>query len=206
MIHTIGDSHSQFGWNKIKNVRINHIGARLMYSFTKNDFNLCDIKKNEKVVFCFGEIDVRCHIKKNSIDDDYMSLIDKLSINYINNILEIKNIHNLNNIYVYNVVPPKKIEFDENEAKHPKYLKYDEELFKPYIMVGSDYERLNYTRYLNSQLKKLTTKNNLGFIDIYNYYADENGFLNLDLSDGWVHIDDELYLKNYLIKELNHEE
>ena len=36
------------------------------------------------------------------------------------------------------------------------------------------------------------------FIDIYNDYSDENGFLDKRLSDGNVHIYDSRYLENFL--------
>ena len=68
IIHTIGDSHSSFGWKTINNVKIHHIGAKLCYSFGKKGFDdyniLQEIECGEVVVFCFGEVDCRCHIIK----------------------------------------------------------------------------------------------------------------------------------------------
>ena len=40
------------------------------------------------------------------------------------------------------------------------------------------------------------------FFDIYNNYTDENGFLRKDLSDGNVHIANEIYI-NKFIKDNN---
>ena len=41
-IHTIGDSHSYNGWNRIIN---HHLGPVLCYSFGKEKINRCDIMK-----------------------------------------------------------------------------------------------------------------------------------------------------------------
>jgi hypothetical protein len=66
-IHTVGDSHSYYGWSGIIH---HHLGAVLCYSFGKEKLNKCDIrnfdiKDGDTVIFCFGEIDCRCHIHKH---------------------------------------------------------------------------------------------------------------------------------------------
>ena len=57
MIHTIGDSHSMFGWNQCKNIKINHIGPILCYSFGQEKLNRINLKRynieeNDIVIFC----------------------------------------------------------------------------------------------------------------------------------------------------------
>ena len=76
-IHTFGDSHSSnihshWGYINIPgiNIKCNHIGSRLMYTFGKLGFNLLNIrnygvKENDTVIFCFGEIDCRNHVHKH---------------------------------------------------------------------------------------------------------------------------------------------
>ena len=67
-IHTIGDSHSHCAWPAF--VVPHHLGAMLCYSFGKEKLARCDLRDldivdGDTVIFCFGEIDCRCHINKH---------------------------------------------------------------------------------------------------------------------------------------------
>ena len=200
MIYTIGDSHSKFGWDKINGVYCNWLGPKLMYTFKKDDFNINNISENDHIVFCFGEIDVRCHIKKNTIDNDYESVIDNICQRYVNEILEIKKIHNIKNIHVYNIVPTRRIETKEPYLINcDNYIEFKEDPTNQYPHVGSDLDRKSYTLFFNKKLKSITKVHNLGFIDIYDKYIDIDGYLNMNLSDGCVHISDEKYLLDFIV-------
>ena len=64
-IHTIGDSHSIFGWDNT--IIKHHMGPMLCYTFgTKKLNRIClldfNIEKDDIIIFCLGEIDCRCHI------------------------------------------------------------------------------------------------------------------------------------------------
>ncbi len=66
-IHTVGDSHSHCAWPDY--VIPHHLGAILCYSFGKEKLERCDLREldiedGDTVIFCFGEIDCRCHIHK----------------------------------------------------------------------------------------------------------------------------------------------
>ena len=84
-IHTIGDSHSFNGWT---GVIPHHLGAVLCYSVGKEKLNRCDIrnfniKDEDTIVFCFGEIDCRCHIYKHITDTiTYQDIINNIVDNY----------------------------------------------------------------------------------------------------------------------------
>lgn len=199
MIHTIGDSHSEFGWKDIEVVKCNNLGPKLMFNFKKEIFKIVNIQSDDSVVFCFGEIEVRCHIKKNIVYDNYQPIITNICNNYISEILEIKKNNNITSAYIYNILPTRRV-----DSKEPynitciTYQNYDEEGAKPFPFIGSDSERKKYTIFFNYELKKLAQKNNLGFIDVYQEYADEDGYLNMNLSDGSVHIGNKIYLENYI--------
>ena len=51
-------------------------------------------------------------------------------------------------------------------------------------------------------LKDECNKNKWIFFDVYNYYIDNNGYLNKKLSDGNVHIKDGIYLEQFISKYL----
>lgn len=205
MIITIGDSHSSFGFRSIEGVSVYHLGARLMYNFKEEIFKIQRATENDCVVFCFGEIDCRCHIKKHSINGTtYNSVIESLTNRYIGTILSIKNAHNIDNIFIYNILPTRRIDSVEpyKIPEHIDYQVYDEEGAQPFPFIGSDDERKQYTLLMNQQLKHLCEANGLGFIDVYDKYIDEDGFLNMALSDGCIHIGDEKYLKEFIHKNM----
>jgi len=188
-IHTIGDSHSSYGWYGVVK---HHVGALLCYSFGKEKFNRCDIrnfniKDGDSIIFCLGEIDCRCHIHKHITDTTtYQDIINDIVENYFEAIesnVTISQIK-LKNICVYNVVPP--------------IQKYNtiESLEYPYL--GTDEERKQYVLYFNKKLKEKCIEKNYLFFDIYDKYIDENGFLRKDLSDGNVHIENGIYITNFI--------
>ena len=190
-IHTIGDSHARFGWTNI----INHnCWSMLCYNFGREKLNRVnisnfDIKDGDTVVFCFCEIDCRCHIHKNINDDiSYQSIIDDIVSNYFEAIQINITVSGLNfkKICVYNVVPP--IE-KYNTEENPSY---------PYL--GTDEERKDYVLYFNKKLKEYCIKYSYTFFDIYDKYIDNNGYLRKDLSDNIVHINNGIYINDFIVE------
>uniref|UniRef100_A0A6C0AS48 SGNH hydrolase-type esterase domain-containing protein n=1 Tax=viral metagenome TaxID=1070528 RepID=A0A6C0AS48_9ZZZZ len=188
-IHTIGDSHSSNGWTGITQ---HHLGAVLCYSFGKEKLNRCDIRNfdisdGDTIIFCFGEIDCRCHIHKHITDTTtYQDIInnivnsyfDAIELNILTSQIKVKN------ICVYNVVPPIQ---RYNVWENPEY---------PYL--GTDEERKKYVLYFNEKIKEKCIEKKYVFFDIYDKYVDENGFLRKDLSDGNVHIGNGVHLTNFI--------
>jgi len=70
----------------------------------------------------------------------------------------------------------------------------------PFPHLGSPDTRKQYTLYFNQMLKKYCQQNDFLFIDIYDSYADKDGFLNGNLSDGKMHIKDVHFLQAFLKK------
>ena len=179
-IYTVGDSHSQFGWNKIYGVSCHHLGPVLAYSVGRDKLARCDIKKlgineNDIVIFSFGEIDCRAHVHKHiSAIKDYKTVIEEIVASYMEGIQA--NVAQYEKIYtcIYNIVPPPEHHIEENED---------------FPMRGSAEERKTYVQYFNQILARECARRNYIFIDTYKNYSDENGFLNMKLSDGKVHID-----------------
>jgi len=207
-IHTVGDSgggetaqpditkgqitaSKKNGWPW--NVKHHHIGAVLCFNFGIKKLDLVDIsefdlKNGDTLIWSFGEIDCRCHVYKHVNESTtYQSIIDKMIDNYFEaiklnlNKLSIK----LREVCVYNVVPPSR------ESDCPG-------IDTPY--VGTDEERKLAYLYFNKILDKKCKENGYTFIDVYNKYVDEGGFLIRELSDGWVHIKDGKYLQEFLNK------
>jgi hypothetical protein len=191
-IHTIGDSHCCNGWKIIPNVFDHHLGAKLCYSIGRDGIIIKDnygINNNDIVIFCFGEIDCRCHIHKHiNESNSYTQIIDSIVEKYFEKIkIAVSDFENLK-VCIYNVVPP--------------VQKYNTPENSEYPYLGSDEERKMYVLYFNKKLKEKCKEYNYVFFDIYDNYADENGFLKKNSSDGNVHIRDPyhifLFLKNNL--------
>ena len=183
-IHTFGDSHSKFGWNEHL-VTIHHIGAVLCHSIaTENVARLNlrqwddDIHDGDTVIFCFGEIDCRCHVYKQVVAQhrSYRDILDELCEGYLDALTTIcresgkKDLQ----IVVYNIVPPSRMEWVTQDTALPH--------------VGSDEERRTYTEHLNQLLREGCRARGFGFFDIYDYYLGDDGFLCREKSDGSVHI------------------
>lgn len=196
-IHTFGDSHSWFGWRELPStydIKINHLGPKLAYTLGREKTNLINLNDhemthNDAVVFCFGEIDCRCHVHKHiTSDTTYTSAVKNVVDSYIDAINEIidqsKTKPKLT--CVYNVVPPVNPEMKQSCWNNN------------FPFIGSDDERKQYTTHFNSLLKQKCKKHDFVFIDMYSDYADSQGFLNVELSDKTVHIGNPCHLKKFI--------
>ena len=197
IIHTIGDSHAFKHTcldEKTSKVVQHHLGPVLCYSFGREKLNRCDIrrfnvKEGDSIVFCLGEIDCRCHVYKHvSNEVSYQNVIDYITDNYFEaiklnvDVCQVK----LRNVCVYNVVPPPQ--------------KYNTKEDPVYPFLGSDDERKSYVLYFNKKLKENCEKYGYVFLDVYDHYTDENGFLIKDLSDGNVHLRDKSRVRDFILK------
>ena len=193
-IHTFGDLHSSSGWEYCDNVQTHHLGPILCYSFGIEKLNRCNIsnfniKDNDSVIFSFGEIDCRCHIQKYiTKDNSYKDIINKIIDNYVDAIkVNISNCKvKLKYISIFNIPPTPYKESIKNQDK------------AKFPLLGTDEERKIYRLYFNKCLDLKCKENNWIFFNIYNYYIDENGFLNNILSDKNVHIKDGTFLKYFI--------
>ena len=193
-IHTVGDSHSHCGWPAF--VTPHHLGAMLCYSFGKEKLDRCDLREldivdGDTVIFCFGEIDCRCHIHKHiTADRGYESIIDELVTNYLEaiKINIITSGLKLYKIGVFNVVPP-----NNGGTKNHDWsgVTYPEE------------QRKRFVEYFNQQLKLKCEEYGYWFVDIYDKYTDDKGWLDTNLSDGHMHIRAMWPLVEYLREQLS---
>lgn len=195
-IHTFGDSHcskSISGWKDCREISSHWLGPVLCYSFGMETLQRCDIsqyvKSGDTVIFCFGEIDCRCHVYKHITQEkSYQNIIDGIIDKYFDAIkLNIKkcNRYNINiKICVYNVVPPSRKNTVPNNSQYP--------------FLGTDEERKSYVLYFNKKLKEKCSESGFVFFDVYDKYADKDGFLNMDLSDKSVHIYDGKFLQKFI--------
>lgn len=197
MIHTFGDSHSYSGFNKINlnttKILCHHLGPRLMHSVGKYGLDLLNIgkpdynvKSGDIVIFCFGEIDCRCHINNYN---NYEQVIDNIVSKYIDIINKNNNLINNIKIFIFSVTPAVKKECVEENKTYP--------------YKGTNEERKSYVMYMNKKLKEACNIYNYVFLDVYDKYCDCDGYLNKQLSDNNVHILNPCHIQDFLITHLS---
>ena len=202
MFHTFGDSHCFYGWTFSDIIKTHHCPGLLCYSFGKENIkriNISDkkykVKNNDYILFSLGEIDCRCHVQKHITETNtYKNIIDNIIIEYFNSITINKNLFENLKICVFSVPPT--IQRTKNKFK----------TYPEFPFLGTDEERKSYVLYFNQQLKIYCEKYDYIFIDVYNYYIDENGYMKYELSDKKVHIRNPYGIKNELkekIKEIS---
>ena len=179
VLHTYGDSHCAFVFNKFPNVRVHHLGAILSYSFGLDPHGRCkladDIRPEDYVLFSMGEIDCRCHVHKHITEQcTYQQIIEDLVMKYMDAIQAVTSVKQHQRICVYNVLPPPRREDSPENVEYP--------------FLGTNEERRSYVQLFNSLCKEQCKQRGYIFVDVYDQYADSEGFLAKETSDGCVHI------------------
>lgn len=195
MIHTIGDSHcggvtdkpkEEQAFAQIPGVITHWLGPKLMFSIGRDGLDISNfsISDNDTLIFCFGEIDCRCHVHKYK--ENYKEVIENIVRKFFNVLLDIRNKHPHMKLCVFNVPPTiKKGKVNENPAF-------------PYL--GTDEERKEYVNYMNYTIKKYCNTSNIVFFDVYDKYCCNEGFLDEKLSDNNVHISNPKYISEFIIE------
>jgi hypothetical protein len=192
-VHSIGDSHCAFSFRDIEEeyilyfrgedilkvpFEIHYLGSKTMYSFGKKgvaEENYHGIGLGEYLVFCFGEIDVRCHIYNQihlhhrKLEEVITSLVDA----YISRIKEVEAKYGIFPV-IFGVIPPVR-----------------ELIVEGYPSVGPYQDRVEYTKLLNASLKKAASNDGILYFDVFDEYALKDGSLNMKYSDGIMHISQE---------------
>jgi len=196
MIYIFGDSHANFNFKKLEIPHINkYENSITMYRISRDKkiFNF-DINYNDKnniFILHYGEVDCRCHIGKQILlGRSLEEICNNLVIEYIDAIKKV--ILKYNKIILCSITPPIKKKLYEQ-----KYGPVTHE----FPFIGEDNERVLYTKLINKLLKEYCIKNNFYFLDVYDYYSEEDGTLNYELSDKTVHIEKNEYI-NYKLTEL----
>ncbi len=149
-----------------------------MHRIGRDSLSILDVRtygvtQDDILIFTFGEIDVRCHIKKQSElqQRSTSEIIETLAINYLKTILQNKALYPKITCIVSSVLLPRT------------------PIFNPlYPFMESLLKEPSSQSFLNHQLKTLCQASNILFLDFYPHYANSDGTLNPLLSDGTVHI------------------
>lgn len=188
-IFAVGDSHSRRCFEKHKIIA----DSRVLVGYNKLDgktaFNLARHQKQllrilrplagKELIFCFGEVDVRLHIKYKYLQSGHSvaELIEATAARYLSYVNELR--QEGHRIHVFNVVPT------------GDFLGADAEKWKQglhYPFEASYEERSGYTEQLNVAYGIHCRRLGIPFIDIYRYLVDESGRRRKELVYDFAHI------------------
>ncbi|MCF8055262.1 MAG: SGNH/GDSL hydrolase family protein [Desulfocapsa sp.] len=201
-IFAVGDSHSRRCFenhDRIADSRVlvghNKLDGKTAYNLARHEKKLLQILKplrEKELIFCFGEVDVRLHIKYKhlqlgiSVDQ----LIDKTAERYTSYVYKLRK--EGYRIHIFNVVPTGDF-LGEAAEKWIRGLNY------PFTATYE--ERSSYTVKLNRAYGSYCYKFQIPFIDIYQYLVDDTGRRRQDLVFDFAHIDNscaDLVLKHHV--------
>ena len=157
-LHTIGDSHALYGWPMIEvgyQIQCHHLGARLMASVNQRKLDgpighaLEQVRPGDVVCFCFGEIDCRVYADQYGVEG--------MAQEYLGTLRELLDWVPPGPRLVMGVVPPQR----EPRPKHN----------------GTAMDRKFYVISLNKDLERLATAAGWGFVNVYDRYRNEAGYI-----------------------------
>jgi hypothetical protein len=199
MIYIYGDSHASINF---KNLKLNytdlHYSAITMFRIGRDNiiinFNKGIIQKNDVIILSYGEVDCRCHIQRQIIlgrnEDD---IINELVVNYFNTIKN--NTVNIDSkIIIVGVIPP---------TKKNDYERINGPVLHEFPFLGSDEDRVRYTKKINKLLEELSIINNYIYFNPYSYYERLDGTFKYELSDKLVHLGNNSYFLEKFIELYN---
>jgi hypothetical protein len=187
MIHCIGDSHSSvFSGNEemqpIWPERSNditeyfnsyRIGPATAYQLNNKKEIINQIipliKTNDKLLFCFGEVDIRAHLLKKSTTQNIP--IEDVVIECVSRYVEVINYYKSLNLSVIVWGPIASWNDDKPYLGGPSF--------------GSNIERNNATKLFNKHISNQLKKYDIPFVTIFEDMLNEDGTTNQELLDDW---------------------
>lgn len=203
-IFAVGDSHSRRCFEDHPYIA----DSRVLVGYNKLDgktaFNLERHKKKlmriieplreKELIFCFGEVDVRLHIKYKHLQlgSPVEVLIQATAEKYVSYVSQLRS--QGFRVHVFNVVPT-------GDFLGPEADKWKQGLRYPF--TASADERKYYTEQLNKAYHLYCKQLEVPFIDIYADLVDENGVRKQELVFDFAHLGNrcaDLVMESYFSK------
>ncbi len=170
----IADSKALFGYNKLD--------GRTAFNLARHDKRVRKIIPaigDRHIIFVFGEVDVRIHIKYKHRQTG--TPIDELLCNTANRYTDyVRDLRQDGyDIHIFNVVPT-------GNFSTPAARRWKERLIYPF--TTNRLERTRYTEELNRQLERCCALRDIPFINIYQYLVDDRGRRKKELIYDFAHL------------------
>jgi hypothetical protein len=188
MIYCIGDSHSavfsgeekmqpvwpEFASNKLPYFKSYRIGPATAYQLHNKKLiiesllNSLNLTSEDTIMFCFGEVDVRAHLIKQSIlqNKSIEKIVNECVLKYIDNIKYYKKYGV--NILCWGVIA------SWNESKPYNGPSY-----------GTNIERNSVTKIFNNILENACISEKFGYISIFSDMVNTDGSTKEEFLDDW---------------------
>jgi len=173
-----GDSHPLLTFKDFRTLHRNLFEyAITMHRIGRDNsiYNFHPSHNNSTRIFClaYGEVDVRCHIGKQvelgrNENDICMDLVKAYFKTIESTIRQYKA------IIIVGISPP----VDPKDHTHGDHVPF----------IGTNEERVRYTRIMNGLIKEYCSKYRYLYFNPYDFYTREDGCLKYELSDGCLHI------------------
>jgi len=182
-IYPVGDSHSWHCWTNIPETAPYTCGPMTLYHFgLHKPIMMAKIPKEAIVCFCHGEVDCRCHVFKfppyeECIDSLVAGFREAVKLNIVG--------RDPKKTWIYFVPPPARVSPPDNPG---------------FPFLGTSEQRLGWVRYMNAQNKKMCQEEGWTFVDIYDRYADADGYMRTDQvgSIDHIHVADTKPLQEFI--------
>jgi len=195
MIYLFGDSHAMFSFRNLPLEHTDlHCSSITMFRIGRDKqiihFNKDNLKIGDIVVLSYGEVDCRCHIQRQiNLGNHEDVVIQELVDNYFDTIK--KNIVIDVKVVIVGIIPP---------TKQYDYEKINGPIQHEFPFVGSDEDRVRFTRKVNNYMNEEANKYGYIFFNPYSFYTREDGTLKYELSDTIVHIRNNSFFLNKFIE------
>ncbi len=188
-IFAVGDSHSRRCFENHPQIAdslvltgYNKLDGKTAFNIERHEKKLMRILlplQEKELIFCFGEVDVRLHIKykHQQLGTDIKQLIDATADKYISYIANLRN--KGFSIHIFNVIPTGDF-LGRAAEKWKKSLQYP--------FTATCQERTYYTELLNDAYAVYCKKMQVPFIDIYQNLVDETGKRRKELVFDFAHL------------------
>lgn len=173
----IADSRALVGYNKLD--------GKTAYNLERHEKKLLQILeplREKELIFCFGEVDIRIHIKYKHQQSGVSveQLIDKTAIRYISYVNRLR--QQGYRIHVFNVVPT-------GDYQGAEAMKWKKGLAYPFTATYE--ERTDYTLKLNHCYRSYCHELQIPFVDIYQYLVDGRGQRRQELVFDFAHLNNQ---------------
>ena len=151
----------------------------------------CGVNEGDAVIFCFGEIDCRCHLCRKGVFEDYKGVIHYLCNNYFEAIKKNVDQYKDLKVLVFNVVPAVRLTKEMAE-------KWGEDATEVFPFRGTDEQRKTVVNYMNKVLAAKCKDYDYTFVDVHDKYTDADGYFDVTKKDIHSHIKVKTYVSDFL--------